>query len=442
MATFHFHSPYPFAPARVRPPSPLLLFLFGFSPQDAMPDMDFENPFFDIYNDSEFDFRTPVASPAITGRLQGSEQAISESYVEGPSPFPLCYTIDFKMRLRKGRLMKIADETIDNVLVAPGIYWEETLRSKLVSKAQDRVPEPDYEHRETIIIVSTSKRGEPPYKPPSSKQEIDWTEIENKLKSWSNPKHKLRVEFLAIYECLKAAPEKAGRGATKKHTAALEKLVAHQKATGAGTVWQEVYQLFHCTSDSCPNGFYCWVHDGRHRKLDDKVLDQLIDCAVEGMELRTHADVPDRIRDMIIAREEEDMQRKKRRAAASMPDRCCSHCRHSDNPPHGPDGLVKLNLPMPLNEAPKSLSDWLSAQVTDEDWKTAYQAAAEIAVKLGYDLEWLHNNKTAGAGILKEEGIMPGIAEQFVNKIMEWADKIKNKLKIQLYAKLVSSFTL
>ncbi|KAK3933888.1 hypothetical protein QBC46DRAFT_401018 [Diplogelasinospora grovesii] len=116
---------------------------------------------------------------------------------------------------------------------------------------------------------------------------------------------------------------------------------------------------------------------------------------------------------------------KKRRAAASMPDRCCSHCRHSHNPPHGPDGLVKLNLPMPLNEAPKSLSDWLSAQVTDEDWKTAYQAAAEIAVKLGYDLEWLHNNKTAGAGKLKEEGIMPGIAEQFVNKIMEWADKFE-----------------
>lgn len=69
-------------------------------------------------------------------------------------------------------------------------------------------------------------------------------------------------------------------------------------------------------------GFHCWIHDDRHYKLDEKILDQPIDCA-QGVELKSHADVPERIREMIKTREKEDRERgrKKRKATASLSDR-------------------------------------------------------------------------------------------------------------------------
>ncbi|KXJ84948.1 hypothetical protein Micbo1qcDRAFT_128818 [Microdochium bolleyi] len=277
----------------------------------------------------------------------------------------------------------LVDYVIDNIKVAPDLCWEETLHFKLTNKANEKLPEPEYEHRETIITVSTSRRGEHPFKPsPFSGSDIDWTDIEDKLRSWSDPKHKLRIEFLVIYECLKVVTEKVGRGATTKHTAALNKLVAGQQAasTGAGAVWQEVYQLFSCASSSCTNvGFYRWVQNRKHHRLDDKILDQLIDHAVEGMELKTHADVPDRIREQIIARAEEALRRKKRKANALELDPCSTNCRdgNADVPPY------RLNLSMPPNEAIKSFSAWLSEKTTDDDWKEAYQATAATALKLG-----------------------------------------------------------
>jgi hypothetical protein len=83
--------------------------------------------------------------------------------------------------------------------------------------------------------------------------------------------------------------------------------------------------------------------------------------------------VPERIREMIKTREKEDRQcvRKKRKATApslDRQDRCCGHCRSDDAPldcrgRHHSCGvdLVKLKLPMKIDEAPGSYSDWLAA---------------------------------------------------------------------------------
>jgi uncharacterized Fe-S cluster-containing radical SAM superfamily enzyme len=43
---------------------------------------------------------------------------------------------------------------------------------------------------------------------------------------------------------------------------------------------------------------------------------------------------------------------------------------------------------------------------------------------LGYNLQWLDVNPKAGADMLIRNKILPGIAEEFVSKIGEWAAKI------------------
>lgn len=73
------------------------------------------------------------------------------------------------------------------------------------------------------------------------KLSIDWRIVENKLRSWSNSGLKLKAAISLIYKEVQPANNgsKTGRGATKKHSAALEKLVARQEASGARAVWGE-----------------------------------------------------------------------------------------------------------------------------------------------------------------------------------------------------------
>jgi hypothetical protein len=67
---------------------------------------------------------------------------------------------------------------------------------------------------------------------------VDWTIVENKLRFWNNPRHNLKVAVSFIFkECQPVNKDgKTGRGATKKHSAALEKLVAQQEALGTRAI--------------------------------------------------------------------------------------------------------------------------------------------------------------------------------------------------------------
>lgn len=95
-----------------------------------------------------------------------------------------------------------------------------------------------------------------------------------------------------------------------------------------------------------------------------------------------------------------------------------------DGPPAGGIGPEKLNLPMRIDEAPGPFSHWLGTFVVNKDWRVSYLASGEVAIKEGYDLEWFWNNKKAGVELLIANGILPGIAEQWVNKIMDWVNVI------------------
>jgi hypothetical protein len=40
--------------------------------------------------------------------------------------------------------MKLIEDTIEDLNVLPGIFWKNTLKSKLASEIQQRVPKPQY----------------------------------------------------------------------------------------------------------------------------------------------------------------------------------------------------------------------------------------------------------------------------------------------------------
>lgn len=79
---------------------------------------------------------------------------------------------------------------------------------------------------------------------------------------------------------------------------------------------------------------------------------------------------------------------------------------------------------MGIDEAPEPYSDWLGAKVVNGDWRASYRAAGIAAIKNGYELQWFCNNKAAGIEMLKASGILPGIAEQFGGKIVDWAEVV------------------
>lgn len=65
---------------------------------------------FDFFYGYEVDLSTPVASPQRAGL------AVPKPSAQEPPSSPLLYTITWMMRLRKGRLMKLTEDTIEREL--------------------------------------------------------------------------------------------------------------------------------------------------------------------------------------------------------------------------------------------------------------------------------------------------------------------------------------
>ncbi|KAJ3569924.1 hypothetical protein NPX13_g5911 [Xylaria arbuscula] len=399
----------------------------------------FAIPSFD-YDDLDLDFSTPFVSqgenPTYSSELRG-ERTILEPSASAPEPSRLSYTISWKLHLRKGRLAKLTEDTVEDVVLSPESYWNEVLESEIATLVKSRLPEPEYQPDETLIVVSSSKRGEPPLHKRFDRLAVDWAVIESKLNSWRRLGSNLKLAISFIYK--ESQPNssregKAGRGATKKHSAALDRLVAQQEASGTRAVWKDVYQLMECYSATCTNrGFSCWRNNEKHYKLDSDIMDKLVDFAEEGHQLDTHADVPREIREVILQRrdEEEIRRRRKRKASEPLPVNVRVFCHgrpddtsvecssESENQP------AQLELPVPEDEAPVLYSHWLISRITNRRWQEASRLAGEVAVDRGYDLHWLFAHQKAGKEMLVQNGVLEGVAARFVSWISKWVDEAR-----------------
>ncbi|KAI1325823.1 hypothetical protein F5Y16DRAFT_411218 [Xylariaceae sp. FL0255] len=269
--------------------------------------------------------------------------------------------------------------------------FSEVLESELATLVTSRLPEPGYQPDETLITVSTSKRGEPSFLKRFDKLSINWAVIENKLESWCSQSSNLKVAISFIYKETRPpnGDGKTGRGATRKHSAALGRLVAQQEASGTRA----------CSSAACANrGFFCWRYDDKHYKLDSNIIERLVDFAEKGHKLETHTDVLQGIREMIfIRKEEEEVYRlRKRKASEPLPINIrvfCHKRRDEASPnsiPKSENQSVQIDFPVSKDKAP-------------------------VTIAKRYNLHWLSSYQKAGKKILVKNRVLEGMAARFVN---------------------------
>jgi hypothetical protein len=299
------------------------------------------------YNEDNYDYRTPDLPPLdsrSTSPTQTNQQRVppglpllqladwnpSLPYDESP-PTCIHYSIEWKLLLKKGRLAKLTNDTEQNVVLAPGAFWDRTLKPKLQQLLEKKTPRNKcYEPDETNVVVSVTDRSERDLTRRFDELEIDWDTVEQQLMAWSyllRDGKRLRIEISFIYKentppvAVRIQQSRRRRGVTALQLAERAELLEDQEASGLTTVWKEVYSLMRCPGPPC-QGTYCWrdPDSRKHYKLDTSVLTKLVDYAEEGNGLRTHGDVPPWIRELIYAKEQQDSERRKRKRQASVSD--------------------------------------------------------------------------------------------------------------------------
>jgi hypothetical protein len=129
-------------------------------PEPAMQNTGFESPF-DFYDEFELDYSTPVATQFDSPNIHGGprERLIPESNNEEPDFYPLRYTILWKLQLRKGRITKLTEDTIEDVIVAPSAYWNEFLESELepVVKTMYLSPSTNRTKQQLLYLLQNAK---------------------------------------------------------------------------------------------------------------------------------------------------------------------------------------------------------------------------------------------------------------------------------------------
>ncbi|PNP59235.1 hypothetical protein FNYG_14986 [Fusarium nygamai] len=176
------------------------------------------------YND--LDFRTPQlsgidsrgvsfasVSPSPSGQrprlplLQLDDWDPDGAYDESP---PICvhYSIEWKLQLRKGRLSKLTNDTEQNLVLAPGAFWETTLEAKVDKLLKQKTPPgKSYVPEETIVVVSVTDRSERDLTKRLDEFNIDWELAEEQLGKWcplfrTGKKLRIDISFICMYVCM------------------------------------------------------------------------------------------------------------------------------------------------------------------------------------------------------------------------------------------------
>ncbi|KAK6706715.1 hypothetical protein SNK05_010594 [Fusarium graminearum] len=260
----------------------------------------------------------------VTGKLQKLSSWDSDFEDDETDPTCIHYNIEWKLQLKKGRLSKLTEITEEDLTLAPSAYWDRFLSAKLAKMVASKVPSLEHKPVKTTVVISVDKRSERNLQKQFLGLNIQWKAIEDKIQSWSLlfcEGHKLRLDISFIYKATDQVVQPANtggrqsrRGATGRQFAARDRLLAEQEDTsGSRPVWNDVYEVFHCTGVPCVNaGFYCWRDpvSKKHFKLDSSLLNKLVDYAEEGRLIRNHDHVPETIRERIFRQDQENLERK------------------------------------------------------------------------------------------------------------------------------------
>jgi hypothetical protein len=75
-------------------------------------------------------------------------------------------------------------------------------------------------------------------------------------------------------------------------------------------------------------------------------------------------------------------------------------------------------------------SEWQQSKVDDEDLKTEFQKACDVALKDGLDLEQIFGDRDPGFFI--QSGVKRGVARRFIHDIAGWVEQYKQSYNVEL----------
>lgn len=352
--------------------------------------------------------------------------------------------------LAKGRLAKLTGDTEQNLVLAPGAFWNHSLRSRLESIVANKLPGDSCRPEETTVTVSVSKRSERDLTKRFDELNIGWAVVEEQLRAWGDlaaEGKKLRIDISFIYrERSQAVTGRtrpiAGRGATATQLAERDTLL---ESSGRPGVWQDVYRLMQCDGRLCHLGPYYWRDkDARkHYKLDTKILTKLVTYAEEGHPLQTHDDVPPDVRELIYLVEQQDAERRKlKHRASSSGDLPRVNITNVQPSPYHPASAAyygsprnesemaepiwrptRISIPGPRDKAIRKYYGWHCAQVTDPNWQAGFRGIGDIIIAEGLDHKRVHAAQEQEIAFLVAKGIKRGIAIHFASNVECWLDE-------------------
>ncbi|KAK2474772.1 hypothetical protein H9L39_14732 [Fusarium oxysporum f. sp. albedinis] len=354
-------------------------------------DLDYRTPSLPVFDSPGGSLAGPSQVPVGTRRLPLLQSKDWDSDFEDDETNPTCihYDIEWKLQLRKGRLSKLAEITEEDLTLAPSAYWDRFLSAELAKMVASKLPSPEHEPVETTVVVSVDKRSERNLRKQVPGLSIQWKAIEDKIQSWSPllcEGHKLRLDICFIYQ------------ATNQ-----------EDTSGRRPVWNEVYEIFHCTGVPCVNaGFYCWRDpvSKKHFKLDTNLLNKLVDYAEEGGLLRNHDHVPETIRERIFRQDQENLERKqlKRKRTDSLPP-------------------INISVSCAGSHDEAQQDHPIGAHTTSTGASVGFRRrAADIVIPMPIDRAGI----AYYVAFFTDKGVALGIALSYIGDIPVWADTLKS----------------
>lgn len=382
--------------------------------------------------------------------LQWKDWEEGKDYVEVPQTV-IHYDIEWQVMIgekSKKNKRKAAKDTEQNVVLVPAEFWLHILHPKLKKLLKKKVARDSRLRAEdTAVVVSINDRSEHNLTKRFDGLNIDWSQVENQLRVWGDRLRdgkRLRVilTFNFVESDVEPTSAAAGhaqggrRSATSRMLGRLSEQTERDEVLGRPAVWREVYELMRCPGPPCDQGPYCWrdFAGKKHYKVLTHQMKHLVEYKQEGNKLDTHDDVPESVREELYAVEQQRLERRQRSSKATaegtptinitnvLPDQTSTAgiSQLTDALACDAGRRKRLKISGKRDVAVREYTNWQRSNVVDNELKTQYERAGLAVLKYGWDLEQMHLSRNSG--FLVQEGVLPGIAERYVDDIAEWQE--------------------
>ncbi|GCB25807.1 hypothetical protein AAWM_08692 [Aspergillus awamori] len=249
------------------------------------------------------------------------------------------------------------------------------------------------------------------------RQLLQWT---NLLRKGKKIKLEICVNYLADHNEPRAGEKRGATSVTKTMLADRDAQIDTEQASGQYSPWRPVYNALRCPGPPCDN------HDGH--------------CWQDPLNIESHDDVPDEIRQQLYAEEQNRLERQRKtgrqlsnESTPSAPinihilpaqsAQASTIITPGASPPLLPysdpihdDAIMIPDLPLDI--AVRKYSAWQQTRVDSQVHKDNVEKACDIALTNGFDLRQI--NKNRDAKLFEKNGVVVGVARRFVDDIQEW----------------------